>query len=174
MTRLDVVNAKTKELVDFYNEHAEKPVKRFATRAAAEKRVLALFDQGLAVEEEDLGTDIDDLDAVDYPENKKVVEKVAHSTANDEDGSRTDGWKSKLAKSIHESWKVEETAMKRKERSAVIVDGEEYPSVAQAFIELDLPMKKVIKFRMRLKKEIELDEYGYHWTIVPLNYKEAL
>lgn len=40
---LNIKTAKTAELVAFYNEHADKPVKKFVDRATAEKRVAALI-----------------------------------------------------------------------------------------------------------------------------------
>lgn len=41
---INVQEAKTAELIDFYNAHAEKPVKKFTNRAAAERRVQELID----------------------------------------------------------------------------------------------------------------------------------
>jgi hypothetical protein len=43
-TVAQVKAAKTSELVSFYNKHSEKPVKKFADRAIAEKRVIDLID----------------------------------------------------------------------------------------------------------------------------------
>jgi len=42
---INVTTATTRELVDFYNEHAERPVKKFANRATAERRVQAMIDE---------------------------------------------------------------------------------------------------------------------------------
>lgn len=39
----DLSTVATKDLVAFHNEHAESPVKKFATRAKAEERVAALL-----------------------------------------------------------------------------------------------------------------------------------
>ena len=41
---MDVKNATTAALIEFYNKHSEKPIKKFADRATAEKRVQAIVD----------------------------------------------------------------------------------------------------------------------------------
>lgn len=41
---MDVTNATTAELIEFYNKHSEKPIKKFADRATAEKRCQAIID----------------------------------------------------------------------------------------------------------------------------------
>lgn len=43
-TKINVATAKTSELVAFYNANTDKPVKKFADRATAEKRVAALLE----------------------------------------------------------------------------------------------------------------------------------
>lgn len=43
----DIYDAPMKALVNFYNAHAQKPVKRFSDREAAERRCLALFEEGV-------------------------------------------------------------------------------------------------------------------------------
>jgi len=169
MTKLDVFNAKTSELVAFYNANTTgSPVKRFATRAAAEKRVMALIDapaqKVTPIVEEELA-DVDT--ATEEIAEEETTAKISGAVKL-ADGSE---WNSQLAASIHESWKVPEFDVKRRQRSAVVVDGNEFPSVRQAFIELDLPLSKHIKFRMTLKKETTLEEFGMTWEIVPLNYK---
>lgn len=44
MKTIDITTATTAELVAFWNAHAEKPVKRFADRKTAERRVAALIE----------------------------------------------------------------------------------------------------------------------------------
>lgn len=41
---MDVKTATTTDLVEFYNKHSDKPIKKFADRAAAEKRCQAIID----------------------------------------------------------------------------------------------------------------------------------
>lgn len=45
MNTIDISTATTAELVAFWNAHAEKPVKKFADRKTAERRVAALIEQ---------------------------------------------------------------------------------------------------------------------------------
>lgn len=41
---MDIKTATTQALVEFYNKHSDKPIKKFADRATAEKRVQAIVD----------------------------------------------------------------------------------------------------------------------------------
>ena len=148
---INVQEATTKELVEFYNDNADKPVKKFTNRAKAEARVEAL------IEELEDGTQEPDIFDASKTKVKKAVEKVEKATRS-------------LSEAIVESWKVEETRVKRSERSAVRVGRLEYPSVRKAFVELDLPLKEHISFRMKLKAEGKLKAYNTTWTIIPLNY----
>jgi hypothetical protein len=43
MQTINIAEAKTTELVAFYNTHAEKPVKKFVSRAVAEEKVAAII-----------------------------------------------------------------------------------------------------------------------------------
>lgn len=43
-SNMDVSTASTQELVQYYNKHAESPIKKFKDRATAEKRVQAMLD----------------------------------------------------------------------------------------------------------------------------------
>ena len=52
MNTIDVKAATTAELVAFYNAHSEKPVKKFADRKTAERRVQQLLDSAIPFEEE--------------------------------------------------------------------------------------------------------------------------
>lgn len=67
---------------------------------------------------------------------------------------------------IAETWRDPKVKAKRSERHAVRVNGQEYRSVRAAFVALDLPLEKHIKFRMRLKHEGSLTEFGHTWFII--------
>jgi hypothetical protein len=155
-TESDVVNAKTSELVEFYNAHTDKPITKFADRRTAETRVLKLLHSFRATVE------IDHL-----PQNKPVAQSEdKQPTANRKRSGRYP--------SLHDAqvalWKIEEVRTARCERSAVDVDGETYSSVRAAFAALELPMSRHIKFRGQLKEEGKLTAFGHDWEIVPLNY----
>lgn len=65
------------------------------------------------------------------------------------------------------SWQVEMTNYKRRLRHHVIVEGHgEFRSVKAAFEELELPLKKHIKFRALLKAEGQAEFEGYKFTLV--------
>jgi hypothetical protein len=67
---------------------------------------------------------------------------------------------------IAASWTDSETAAKRAQRHAVRVAGQEFRSVRAAFVALNLPMSKHIKFRMELKAAGQLNAFGYDWEII--------
>jgi len=125
---LNVENATTKELVAYYNEHAEKPVKKFADRKTAERRVNEL------------------IASMDKPIAQVRSEAIA------------------------KSWEKPEVKAKRRQRSAVKVDGVEYRSVRAAFGALKLPLNEHIAFRMQLKSDGKTKCYDRQWEIIPQNY----
>lgn len=156
---INVTEATMKELVEFYNAHAEKPVKRFADRKTAMRRVDEL---------------IADMEAGE-PEVFTTNEQLEHARDLKRRGELDNGpapQRSVTTRSagIAESWKVAETRRKRCQRSAVEVDGVEYRSVRQAFAALGLPMKMHIAFRMELKATGKAAAFGHEWEIIPLNY----
>lgn len=129
---IDVKNAKTTELVTWYNANnsGNKPIKKFVNRATAEMRCAALLAQ---------------LDEEQEPRNKSA--------------RRVAGAKS--------SWKDKAIADKRRQRNHVMVDGQEYRSVRQAYELLGLPMKEHIQFRGLLKEHGKLENYDHTWELVP-------
>ena len=124
-----IATAKTSELVATYNIYAEKPVKKFADRKTAERRVKEVLESALA--------DLRALEAVE-PEAPEA-EPVKRS----------------LSESIAASWTNPEVATKRLTRHAVVarVGGKalEFGSLRKAFAALKLPDSKHIAFRQVLK-----------------------
>src|SRR5690606_23072555 len=121
---IDIKNAKTPELVAFCNRNSRRNIKKFQARATAEARVAALLEE---VNAESLPT-------------PKVVRATASAP------------RSSAADAIAASWLNSEVAAKRKQRSAVMVDGVEYNSVRAAYLALNLPLKDHIAVRMHLKE----------------------
>lgn len=145
---IDIKNAKTSELVSFYNRHSGRNIKKFQDRATAEARVAALI-------------------AELREEAKPAPTAKAPAAASTPAGQP----RSSASEAIARSWLNSEVAAKRKQRSAVLVDGVEYSSVRAAYIALDLPLKDHIAFRMYLKevgKPVEVE--GREWVIIPKNY----
>lgn len=117
----------TAELTSFYNENAErfemKPVKRFADRGAAEKRVTALAEAIVAA--------------------SKAPAKKA----------KKEGAPADRSAAISASWQDPNVAAARSARHAVIANKQEFKSVRAAFEALKLPMEKHIAFRGKLVKD---------------------
>jgi len=133
MTPKQIQDAKTSDLVKFYNEHNDgKNIKKFVNRATAESRVAAL------------------------------VQSMKHKSPEEIAANRAAG--------IAKSWTDEKVKAKRRQRSAVEVDGVQYRSVKKAFDALGLPLKEHISFRIALKEAGETRCYDRNWKIVPLNY----
>lgn len=197
---IDVKNAKTNELVAFYNENSgREQIKKFATRAVAERRVSELLDQ------------LDTIDEVVLEEEAPVtweisnygIQNCPHCGVNLENGvvangDEVNGKKLKLdhqfecmacgggfgkaikrsanrSEAIRKSWTDQETYEKRTQRSGVEVTtpmGTNYfTSVAKAFKYYELPMSRHIAFRVALKAAGQLEAYDMKWVIVPLNYE---
>jgi hypothetical protein len=182
---IDIKTATTAELVAFYNDHAEKPVAKFADRKTAERRVAALIET-LPTEAPYLaelgisecpccgvhlsnGYTTNDAQRV---EGLPLLNKHEYLClgCGDEFGPLIKGRSENRAAGVAASWTNPDIAAKRAQRSAVEVDGEAFRSVRQAFAQLGLPMKEHINFRMLLKEHGQLNDYGRSWKIVPLNY----
>ena len=159
-----VANAKTAELVAFYNAHAVKQVSRFADRKAAEKRVLALIADMTAqgqfcphcndiANPDSCGADI----TCAGQEGTAAGERMfCHhcSTEFKSDGTAYKAPKASAHRSaaIAASWADKDVAARRAARHHVVVEGKgEFKSVREAFAQLGLPISKHIRFRMALK-----------------------
>lgn len=142
----ELADIKTKDLVGYYNAHAEKPVKKFSSRIVAEKRVLELANT---------------IAARTKLVANKAKDKKAKKPADDEDTT------AKRAASCSESWKDEDVAAARKARWHVKVKGQEYRSVRQAFAELGLPDVHHQKFRKELVAAGTATYDGIKFTAIP-------
>lgn len=145
-----VALATTAELVEWYNAHSSAPVKKFADRKTAERRVLALLADGVKVDHSAANKRI----AAATPELKKAtVKKVVADEAADRSAA------------VAGTWLDPAVAASRAIRDHVMVDGVWFVSVRQAFIDLNLPLNEHIKFRAKLKHSRNLESYGYKWSI---------
>ena len=166
--RNDIMNAKTSDLIAFYNANSEKQVTKFADRRTAEKRCMAIVDGWKA--KIDAAKKPAFRNSDDVVENIRKAEKAKSKTRSEMASIMSLDTRAKMSAAIRESWNDTEVAAARKQRSAVLVDGVQYRSVGQAFEELGLPMSKCIKFRGELKAAGSLSEFGLSWKIIPLNY----
>ena len=201
---------KTADLIAFYNENLEtlpsnalnsrKPVKKFADRKTAVKRVETLIadldllachgevncphcdthlSNGVVGDEGNGGYEVND-------EFIKLTHASVCLACGEEFGPLVD--EKKAAKKsttrsagVAKSWENAEIAAKRAERHgcevSVKIDGKKqtfyFGSVAKAFAGLGLPASGRIAFRMALKESKTCKENGRNWKIVPLKTKEA-
>jgi hypothetical protein len=72
---------------------------------------------------------------------------------------------STISEAVKKSWGVPEVAAARRKRDAVIVAGERYKSVREAFRQLNLPDSKHIAFRGELKAKGKAEVQGYKFSI---------
>lgn len=162
---IDIPNAKTAELVRFYNRHSGRNIKKFQDRATAEARVAALIAEIREEERPKAQRQPVAQETTPAPAAKAPAAVATPATPS------TAAPRSSAADAIARSWLDSDVAAKRKQRSAVMVDGVEYRSVRAAYVALDLPLKDHIAFRMHLKeagKPVEVE--GREWVIIPKNY----
>ena len=132
--------ATTAELIAKYNELTGKSIKKFSSRAAGEKQVLAAMDKKAHA-----ATGVTVVRVQQVVQEKPVVRSEAKAEKN-----------SVRSEAIRRSWDDYSVKQARSARHHVKVSGKIYRSVKQAFEELGLPLNKHIKFRMELKQHAEM------------------
>lgn len=188
---MNVTTAKTAELVAFYNEHAAKPVTKFADRKTAERRVSALLAtlKPAPKAEHTPGTcpnccattDITCGQVVDTKRGQHVVnehEAFCHSCCHEFNYDTGRAIRRRAAQSgnttrsaaIAESWKNKSVAAARATRHGVRVTDPRggqgsYKSVREAFLVLALPLGQHIKFRGALKQAGKAEFGGFKFKL---------
>ena len=129
----------TKEMLKKYESVTGRAINRFSSRAAGELQLAR---------------------AMERAENKlKGKRKMNTTGAAADQAKRSEGTK--------RSWQDEQINFLRRQRNGVAVEGKgEFRSVKAAFEELELDLKKHIKFRIALKREGELEFEGYKFKII--------
>lgn len=135
---------KTSELVAYWNEHCGKIGRKPVKKFANRKTA-----------EQRVDVLLDELEA-----SGKLASPDESTTGG---GTNSAG--------ISASWQDKDVAAKRKQRSAVTVDGVKYGSVRKAYLALGMDLKDHIQFRMLLKETGKQKVDGRVWKIVPLNYE---
>lgn len=181
MTSINVETAKTSELVAFYNANVAegKQVKKFVNRATAQRRVQALVDElaqtAIPFEEssesgaEEAAEDPIQLCpncGIDVGDNGFTLDSRTGDTICLVCGHGGSSKSTTRSEAQRIAWKNQKTKTTRSRKHRVMVDGEEYRSVKQAFEFLNLPLQKHIKFRGELKREGEVNAYGFNWKLV--------
>lgn len=185
---MNVQNATTKDLVEFFNANCEqfdvKPVKRFADRAAAEKRVQRLLDFIAEDATKDAITEVvPGFSNCPHCEihlsggyRDGVTKQYTCLTCDHEFGESTRTHvnnHAQRAAAIAKTWKDPSVAAARARRHGVrlVKDGKvgDFRSVRAAFIAMGLPLNKHIQFRMELKAAGKIENaYGYDWSVTEL------
>jgi len=122
-----------KEMVAEYNALTGKSIKKFASREAGIRQLRK---------------------ARETFEPPKKTKKTPKSPDQ----------KRSIAEGVADTWTDPHVAAKRSERHGVIVNGTaQYRSVRAAFLDLGLPMKDHIKFRIKLKAcgKLSYDKYDF-------------
>jgi hypothetical protein len=184
---INVQAATTAELVAYFNRHSSKPVKKFADRKTAERRVAALMNamvtpttsahelrcpicgdtENLTCGEVKLvrgmqhlvNEHIADCHSCGHEWNTETGKPVRKAAANPERGA-----------AIAASWKNKKVAAARAQRHGVVVvtpkgEKRELRSVREAFMVLALPLGQHIKFRGALKAAGKADFGGYKFKL---------
>lgn len=163
-----VKDAMSFELLEVFNaQSGNPPVNRFASRAVAVDRFtrLAAELRGEPMAPAPTPTTpeptVTTTKQQKEPKAPRIKKEPTPKVPADPEST-----KAKRAESITNSWKDPAVAAKRAERHAVRVDGHEYRSMMAAFQALGLPTSKLVKFRMRLKAEGKLTEFGREWVAI--------
>jgi len=147
MKTIDVKKAATNELLSFYNANSgTAPVKRFADRKTAERRVEALMMS--AAKPAKPSAMADTAKQIIKADKKPASPKTSHSA------------------SVKSSWKDKDVATRRSTKHHVSVNGKDYRSVLEAFKVLKLPVSKHIKFRAELKEAGAATFDGHRFKLV--------
>jgi len=185
MNTINIQTAKTSELVAFFNAHAEQPVKRFADRQTAEKRVAALL--AAAPAEKSYGEEVSGLkhcpacnidlsNGIGQHGDEVNSKKIKHEKfmfaclgCGHEFGPAIPGKHipdAARSAGVAKSWADASVRAARSARHAVTVNGVQYGSVMKAFTALGLPKGKLIRFRGELKKAGEGVFEGHDFKLV--------
>ena len=158
-----VALATTAELVEWFNAHAESPVKKFADRKTAERRVLALLAEGVKA----VKVEVDHSAA-----NKRIAAAMpklktakASSASRNVERAADNGSSEDRSAAVAATWMNPDVAAARSVRDHVLVNDAWHVSVRQAFIDLGLPLNEHIKFRAQLKRSRKAEAYGFKWSI---------
>ncbi len=165
---MDVKKATMKELVEAYNAKASKPVKRFADRLSAEKRVLAMLNGEAAPAATEVAVDTSTTTTQEEATMAAAKKKTTKKNGN---GKPANATKKDVTRSqaTAASWANKRVAKQRATKNKVTVDGKEFNSVLAAFTALKLPVGKHIKFRAELKQSESGSKSfeGHRFKIVP-------
>jgi hypothetical protein len=170
--------ATTTELVTFYNQHATKPITKFADRKTAERRVAALLITPSDTCPSCNGGNITCGQVKSLNGRQHVVnehEALCHTCGHEFNFNTRQplraGKKTNRGAAIAASWQDKSVAARRAARHNVVVvtpkGGQiQHKSVRQAFMVLALPLGQHIKFRGELKASGSAEFGGFRFKLV--------
>jgi transposase-like protein len=175
---IDVITAKTSELVAYYNKHSAKPITKFADRKTAERRVAALLASNNDACPKCGSTDVTCGTVKSLRGRQHVIKKheaLCHGCGHEFNYNTRQPLRARKktdrGAAIMASWKDKEVAARRAARHNVLVvtpKGEkvQHKSVRQAFMVLALPLGQHIKFRGQLKASGNAEFGGFKFKLV--------
>lgn len=184
----DVAKVTTAELVAKYNELTGKSIKKFSSRAAGEKQVLAFLSAKPKADNKDNATAKkaaasfakDEIDTAKAASKKAMLDLAKQTTSGASDLAKQAASIAKSAAkkkadkeatvsrsdAVSASWEDPAVKEARSTKNKVKVAGVEYRSVKSAFEALKLPLEKHIGFRAELKASGRKTFDGHVFTIV--------
>jgi hypothetical protein len=144
----NVKEMSTADLVACYNRLTGKTIKKFSSREAGEKQVLAAISK--QEDKEKAAATAKAADKKPEAAPKKKAEPSAKKSPTER------------AAAIGATWKDTKVRAARSQRTNVEVGGQVHRSVAAAFKTLKLPMGKMIAFRIALKASAGKLKFGEH------------
>jgi hypothetical protein len=149
------------ELVSYYNKNSSTPVGRFSSRNVGIRRCRAITWKAEAWEAQEAKTRaaLDAQEAWEAQEAEKAEKAKKVSKVSKEELSV------KMSAANRLAWKDPETAQKRSKRYGVIVDGNIFKSMFDAFTVLGLPEKKLGKLRLALIANGRQEWAGHSWEL---------
>jgi hypothetical protein len=170
LSKSNLADFTTAELVQWYNENSGgAPVKRFADRATAEKRVLLLMERlpggkneaPVAEPEAPAAPPSEEAPAAG---NKATKPRKAKKTAAAKKAAKTPEQRSAAVKA---SWGDKKTRAARSARYNVKVDGVLYDSTLKAFTALKLNTAPHQRIRRELVANGKVEHEGRKFVLVP-------
>lgn len=166
--QIDVANTSLGVLLAFYNTHSGKPpVKRFADRKTAERRVNELLGNlpaASSVTPPVVNTQQKDTAPM-------ATEKKTPKAKKPKAAPKAKLTKEQRAKAVSNTWSDPKVAKARAQHHNVSVAGEVYRSVKAAFEALKLPLGRHIPFRALVKANgaatFEHKEKKFNFKLVP-------
>ena len=151
------------QLVEWYNNHANKPVSRFASRGVGIRRCEEMLAALAFDRPEEPASAAPVPQPVEAPPTQERKMNEMTDTATAARGPVSQETRDKQAAAMRASWADPETRAKRTQRMGVFVPqtDETYTSMAKAFEALGLDMRYHVKVRGQMRESGTVEYEGY-------------